>query len=34
MPLQFGSILVGAVLGLLGGGATVAVLLFMGPTRE
>ena len=34
MPLQFGSILLGAVLGLLGGGATVAVLLSMGPTAR
>ena len=34
MPLQFGSILLGAVLGLLGGGATVAVLLIMGPTAR
>ncbi len=32
MPLQFGSILLGAVLGLLGGGVTVAVLTSMGPT--
>ena len=34
MPLQFGSILLGAVLGLLGGGATVAVLLIVGPTAR
>ena len=34
MPLQFGSILLGAVLGLLGGGATVALLLIMGPTAR
>ena len=34
MPLQFGSISLGAVLGLLGGGATVAVLLIMGPTAR
>ncbi len=32
MPLQLGSILLGAVLGLLGGGATVAVLLSINPT--
>ncbi len=31
MPLQFGSILLGAVLGLLGGGATVAALMLLGP---
>jgi twitching motility protein PilJ len=34
MPLQLGTILLGAVLGLLGGGATVAALLTMGPVAR